>query len=155
MRFVLKLAALGSLALLGLSVYPGVIADVPFIAWLFFPLWLPVLGNVLFILIQSRTRVAGKKSDETDLNLTGDEIVGDEKPISHRRWSILSPAIVVLSLVLIMNGIPRKAAFLLSRPGFQRYAATAPTSEHEGDALKRWLGVYFVDRYAADPRGGV
>jgi hypothetical protein len=38
---------------------------------------------------------------------------------------------------------------------FQRYAAAAPPSGSEDEALGRWLGAYFVDRYAADPRGGI
>jgi hypothetical protein len=62
---------------------------------------------------------------------------------------------LLLSFALILTGIPRRAAFLLSRPAFQGLVATAPASEYEGEALGRLLGVYYVDRYAADPRGGV
>ena len=80
---------------------------------------------------------------------------GDKKRIPHRRWSIFSTAIVVLSLVLIMSGIPRKVAFVLSRPAFQHYAATAPVSESDREALGRLFGVYYLDRYDADLRGGV
>ncbi len=153
MTWFLRLAALGSGVLLFMSVYPGVLADLFFIAELFSFLWVPALGIVLFIVRQAR--VADKKSVETNLDPIGDEIVGDKKRIPHRRWSIFSPAVVVLSLVLILSGIPRRVAFVLSRPAFQRLAATAPVSGYDAEAVGHLVGVYYVDLYGADPRGGV
>jgi hypothetical protein len=57
--------------------------------------------------------------------------------------------------MIFLTGIPMRVAFLLSRPSFERYAAMATASEHNSAPLERWLGVYFVDRYAADAGGGV
>ena len=66
-----------------------------------------------------------------------------------------APAIIAVSLILIWFGIPRPVAFLLSRPAFERLVVTAPVSRYEGEPLGQRLGVFHVDRYAADPRGGV
>jgi hypothetical protein len=43
----------------------------------------------------------------------------------------------------------------VSRPAFQQYASTAPASGYRDKVLGRLLGFYYVDRYGADPRGGV
>jgi hypothetical protein len=141
--------------LLGLSVYPGVLVDLLFLVVLFSPLWLSVviIGGVTFLTVQVRN--FGKKSVSPDLDLIGDDIGGSKEVLYPRRWIILSPAIVALSLVLILTGIPKRVAFILSRPAFQRHIARAPVSEDQGEPLGRMLGVYYVDRYAADPRGGV
>jgi len=72
------------------------------------------------------------------------------------RWRRALPAcIAVLSVLLVLGAVPRRAAFLLSRPAFQRRVATAQVSDYEGERLKAMLGVYYVDEYAADRRGGV
>jgi hypothetical protein len=44
MKLFPKLAALGGLVLIGLSIYPGVLVDIFFIGLLLSPLWLPVLA---------------------------------------------------------------------------------------------------------------
>jgi hypothetical protein len=62
---------------------------------------------------------------------------------------------LIVSFALILTGSPRRIAFRISGPAFQRHVATAPASAYEGKGLGLWLGVYYVDRYAADPRGGV
>jgi hypothetical protein len=155
MALLLKLAALGSLVLPGLSVYPGVLFDLFFLGILLFPLWLPALfiGGIIFLVVQSRS--AGRKPVSHDLDLIGDDLGVGKATARRRRWTVLSPAIIALSLVLICCGIPRRVAFLLSRPVFERLVATAPANRYEGEPLGRRLGLYDVDRYAADPRGGV
>jgi hypothetical protein len=90
----------------------------------------------------------------------GDEPIGDAigvaKATARRwRWLVLSPIVVTLSLVLIWFGIPRRVAFLLSRPAFERLVATAPVSTYEVEPLGQRLGPYSAYRYATDPRGGV
>jgi hypothetical protein len=155
MTFLLKLAALGSVILLWLSVYPGVWVDLLLISFLLSPFSLPALvigGLVVFFF---RARSARKKPLEPELDLGGEEIGGGDLPMSRRRPFLISSSVLILSVVLIVTGIPRRVAFLISRPSFQRHVATAPASEYEGEGLGRWLGVYYVDRYAADPRGGV
>ncbi len=155
MTLLLKLAAAGSLVLVVLSVYPGVLVDILFLAVLLFPLWVPALfiGGLILLVIQ--TRSAGKKPVAPDLDPIADEIGAGKTTARRWRWRILSPAIVAMSLVLILNGVPRRVAFVLSRPAFQRHIAPAPADEYEGEPLWRLLGVYYVDLYAADPRGGV
>jgi hypothetical protein len=51
--------------------------------------------------------------------------------------------------------MPRRVAFILSRPVFQRHIATASPNWHEDEPLRRRLGAYYVDISATDPRGGV
>ncbi len=153
MKFLLNLAAIGSILLTLMSAYPGVLNDLAFIAILFFPIWIPavVIGGWIVLLMNAR---AAEKAGKPVL-LADDEIGGGKPPVSSRRWIIVSIAILILSFVLIKNGIPRRVAFVLSRSAFQQCLATAPPSEYQGEVLGRWLGVYFVDRHAADPRGGL
>ena len=84
-----------------------------------------------------------------------DEVSSGKSRVPRRRWFIVSIAILTLNSILILNGMPRRVAFVVSQPAFQRHVAKAPVSEHGGVALGRMLGVYYVDRYATDPRGGV
>jgi hypothetical protein len=154
MSLLLKLAALGSLVLLGFSVYPGVLVDVLFASVFFSPLWFPalVIGGMIILIVRSRR--ARAKPVSPDLDLIADEIGVGKAPLHPRRGIILAPTIISLSLVFTWFGIPRRVAFHLSRPAFERHLVTAP-DRYEGESLGRRLGVYYVDRYAADPRGGV
>jgi hypothetical protein len=152
MKLLLKLAALGGLLLAISSVYPGISVDLLLIGILLSPLWLFALGIGGLVAQFIRARSA-KKAAESKL-LADDEIGGGEVPIS-RGCSILPPVILILSLFLIVTSAPRRTAFLLSRPAFRRHVDTAPASEYEGEALVRFLGIYYVDRYGADPRGGI
>jgi hypothetical protein len=152
---LLKLAAAGSLVLLGLSVYPGVLFDLVFVAALISPIWFPalVIGGIIFLVIQSRS--TKKPPISPDLDLIVDEVGGGKEIVHPRRRIATTPAIIALSLVLIWFGIPRRVAFLLSRPAFERHIATAPANRYGGEPLRHRLGVYDVDRYATDPRGGI
>lgn len=153
MMFHLKLAALGSVILLGLSVYPGVWVDLLLISILLFPQWLPALCIGGLVVLFLRTRSARKKPLELDLDLGGEEIGSGKLPTPRRRPLLISSSVTILSLILIVFGIPRRAAFLISRPAFETYVTTAPASDAK--PLGRWLGLYYVDRYGADARGGV
>lgn len=155
MTLLLKLAAAGSPVLCGLSVYPGVLFDLLFVVALFSPLWLPalVIGVIIFLVVQARS--AKKPPIKLDVDLIGDEIGVGKATARRWRWYILSPIVVALSIVLIRYGIPRRIGFLLSRSAFERLIATAPVSRYEGEPLGQRLGLFDVDRYAADPRGGV
>lgn len=148
MIFLLKVTTVGSISLAVMSAWPGVLRDFAII-----PLFLYVLtiyGWIVSLLIA----LAFQKSAEPGL-VADDEIGAGKPPESQRRWSIGCIVILILSFGLIFSGVPTRVAFVLSRPAFQRYAAMAPTSEHNGEPLERWLGVYFVDRYRADNGGGI
>ena len=98
---------------------------------------------------------AAKKPLEPDLDLSGEDIGGGKLSVPHGRPILISMFVVIVSLVLVVTGLPMRAGFLLSRPAFRRHVVTAPASEYEGEALGRFLGIYYVNRFAADPRGGV
>lgn len=153
LTFLLKLAALGGILLALLSVYPGVLLDFLLIAIIMFPLWIPALVIGGLVVLSFRTR-SSKKAAETG-HLGDDEIGGGKTPMPCRRRLVISSSILIVCLVLVLTGIPRRITFLLSRSAFQRHLSTAPASKYEGESLGRFLGIYYVDRYCADPRGGV
>ena len=140
--FVLKLAALGSVILLGLSVYPGVWVDLLLISILLIPLWLPALCIGGLVVLFLRARFARKQPLEPDLDLGGEEIGGGKLPTPRRRPLLISSSVMILSLILIVFGIPRRAAFLISRPAFETYdeEESVATLHHALD-----LGVDFID----------
>jgi hypothetical protein len=148
MKVLVKFAAPISIPLAVLSAYPGVLNDFAVVAIL---LYLIVIGGWIVVLMNAR---APEREIKPELR-TDDEIGGGKSPVPNRRWFKVAIATLILSVVLMMNGIPRRVAFALSRPAFQQHAAKAPVSEYNGEGLGRRLGVYYVDRYAADPRGGV
>ena len=63
--------------------------------------------------------------------------------------------ILLITLVLLGLDVPRRVAFFASRGAFEAYAAQSPVQEYGAAELNQWLGVFWVDEYAADPRGGV
>jgi hypothetical protein len=46
-------------------------------------------------------------------------------------------------------------AFLHARPAFEVFVAAAPPAYDGGEGCDRQIGVYHVDRFAADRRGGL
>lgn len=68
-------------------------------------------------------------------------------------------ALWVLLLVgaygLVRLGVPVRTGFALSRSSFEALVDDAPTGGYGGVDRKRFVGVYHVDAYGADPRGGV
>jgi hypothetical protein len=153
MILLMKLAAFGSILLALMSAYPGVLNDVASVAILFCPIWIPAVSFVGWMVLLKNARAA-QKPVKPELLADG-EIGGGKSSVSHRRWFVVSIAILIVNFVLILSGIPTKVAFVLSRPAFQRHTATAPVAEYDGEAVGRLFGVYYVDLYAADPRGGV
>jgi hypothetical protein len=147
MASLLKTAAVGSIILALMSAWPGVLDDLGILAIFFY---LMTMGGWIVLLLSARSI---KKT--TEPGLVADDEIGAGKLPERRRWSISCIVILILSFVLIRTGVPMRVAFLLSRPSFERYAAMATASEHNSEPLERWLGVYFVDRYAADAGGGV
>jgi hypothetical protein len=147
MASLLKTAAVGSIFLAVMSAWPGVLDDLAILAIFFY---LMTMGGWIVLLL-----VARSITKTTEPGLVADDEIAAGKLPERRRWSIGCIVILILSFVLILTGIPMRVAFLLSRPSFERHAALATASERNSEPLERWLGVYFVDRYAADAGGGV
>jgi len=57
--------------------------------------------------------------------------------------------------ILLQFYVPRRMAFAVSRASFESIVPSARPSEYQGTLLNRRLGIYLVDEYAADSRGGV
>jgi hypothetical protein len=106
------------------------------------------------VLFLSGRSPKSKKSIEPGL-LDGDEIGGSASPVRPLPGIIASIAVLVVCFALVLTGLPRRIAFFLSCPAFERYVATAPAFGGGNAPLGRWLGAYYVDTYAADPRGGI
>jgi len=70
------------------------------------------------------------------------------------RRLLFTPSIVVLTFALLLFYVPRRIAFWFVRGEFERHVASAVRSKSGGKPLGR-IGIYAVDEYAADPRGGV
>jgi hypothetical protein len=127
---------------LGVSVYPGVLNDLPVYAAMSACVALPIVGIVivmgLTLLVSRRTTL-------------------------HAGGMTWSRAAVILGLLLgtaalVMLYVPRRIAFAASRPAFEQLlpqAAAAPAAAGQTTPLNRWVGAYPVDHYAADRRGGV
>lgn len=149
-----KLAVFGSVALVLLSVYPGVLVDLLVMGALLWPFGIPALILGALVVQSLRARPAKVAPPDAELR-ADDEFARPRGDARRRRWISFAPALVALCFALVLTGTPRRVAFLLSRPAFRRHVARAPADDYEGERLGRLLGLYHVDRYAADPRGGV
>jgi hypothetical protein len=132
------LTALGCLAALTISVFPGVLDDLLFLAIFVAVLAIPIIliGGVLTLIVLARR---GKLKGVTVL----------------WRHFLVAALIVAGSLVLLTFYVPRRIAFAASRSAFEELVSQAHKFDHQGTPLNKRLGVYYVDEYAADPRGGV
>lgn len=132
------LVLLACLLALTSSVYPGVLNDLVFLAILLSFIVAPVVGIIgsitLFVLVW-RGRLKG----------------------AAIRWGHVAAVIAILfgTYILLKKYVPRRIAFATSRSAFEQLVAQAPASDCQGSTLDKRLGVYRVDEYAADPRGGV
>ena len=136
-KIMIGLTMLACLAALAVSVYPGVLGDLLFMATVLSLFVIPVVGIAVFagsiVFARRHTLRIGPYS------VNGAAIVA---------------AILLATLILLTCYVPRRIAFALSRSSFEPLVQNAPVSTHDG-ALNRRLGLYNVDKYAADPRGGV
>ncbi|WP_242053931.1 hypothetical protein [Nostoc parmelioides] len=62
--------------------------------------------------------------------------------------------IVLVCYVLLKFYIPRRLAFMISQSAFEQVRVQLPISAKEKITLNRKLGLYEVDKYAMDSRGG-
>lgn len=129
-------AICGSVSLLALSLWPDVLAKIFFFTMLTFPL-VATAGLVILVLV---VRMA----------------------IKTRRAAIavvfrfaLAGLIISASLFAVVFSIPRRIVFPIFQSSFQKFVDSVPLSEYEVTELNRRIGIWRVDRYRADPRGGL
>ena len=141
----MKIAADVTVAFIGLacvvalttSVYPGVLNDVLSVGIFLSFVVVPVLGIV---------------------GLTGLIVVARRGRLRDLRilWArgAITFVFLFVTCVLLTFYVPRRIAFAVSRSDFEQMVPKATLSEYLGTPLNLRLGVYMVDEYAADPRGG-
>jgi len=133
-RAINAITIAGGIVLLVMSLWPGyaggclVLLALPLIA---------MLGLAWLIVVA----VAASQSKGT-------------KPLPVRQV-LVAPLVVGLTYGMLTFYIPRRVAFRAVQSRFESYIQSATVSEDGGKKLDRWLGIYHVDEYAADPRGGV
>ncbi len=136
-NIVLLLACVASITAIGLSVYPGVLRDLLFMLLLTSVIWLPVcaIAGVVWLVMMLRSRVRFIQWPWIRYGLAG--------------------VILMSTFVLLRYYVPRRLAFMASLPKFEALVAQAPVHEYGGTPLNQRLGVFMVEDYAADVRGGV
>jgi hypothetical protein len=125
--------------LLPLSVYPGLPSELALLAAISSPFWLPAACLSWWAYVDMTRETA--------------DIFGP--PPARARWLAPVALLLVLNCGLLWWGAPRRLAFLHARPAFEASLAAAPPAYSGGRRVDRRLGVYHVDRFATDPRGGI
>ncbi|MCU0541586.1 MAG: hypothetical protein MUE44_05275 [Oscillatoriaceae cyanobacterium Prado104] len=69
------------------------------------------------------------------------------------RRLIATLLILALSYGLLKFYVPRRIAFFLSRPAFEKWLATHPVATNKLQSIDTKLGIYQVDEYFAGNRG--
>ena len=138
MAVILGVAIAITSLLLPVSVYPGLPSELALLAFISSPFWMPVVCITLWA-YASMSRQAP-------------DLLGPRP--GRRRWFATAALVLVLNCCSLWCGVPRRLAFLHARPAFQASLAAAPPA-HGGARFDRRLGVYYVDRFAADLRGGL
>ena len=136
-RAVLIFTALGSLAVLSLSIWPGVLVDVIFWIALLSLVWLPLALIALALLgvfLYRRHRQGGLRS-------------------IPRREAMEIPTMIILTLVLLYFYVPRRLAFVLCRAAFESTAQAALGSGSGRTSVNSWVGIYWVNECAGDSSG--
>jgi hypothetical protein len=139
MAVILGVAIAITSLLLLVSVYPGLPSELAFLASIGSPFWLPVVCILLLAYAYMYRQAPG---------------LVRPRP-GRRRWFATAALLLVLNSYLLWGGVPRRLAFLHAQPAFRASLAAAPPAHAGGERFDRRLGVYYVDRFAADLRGGI
>jgi hypothetical protein len=144
-NIAIVLIVLGCLVVLTISVYPGALDDLLFAAILLLFLAMPivVIAMLIVVIVALVTLIVFARRG-TMKGVT----------IPWRRVAIIA-TVLFGTYVLLKFYVPRRIAFAVSRAAFQQLVLQAPKSDRQRTPLNRRLGVYRVDEYATDPRGGV
>jgi hypothetical protein len=139
MVMILGVALAVSALILAFSIQPGLPSELGFFAMISAPLWLPAI-------CLSWWTLAGMAREAPDiLGLTP----------ARWRWRIGVALLVLLNCGLLWCRAPLRLGFLHARAAFEAAVATAPPAYARGQRFDRRIGLYQVDRCAADPRGGI
>lgn len=135
---IIALTAIACLVALAISVYPGVLNDLLFVGILLSFLVVPFVGIVALVGVIALARKGMLRGVR----------------IPRMRLAVV---LVLLfgTYVLLKFYVPRRIAFAASRASFEQMVPRATPSDYRGTSLNRRLGLYNVDEYASDPRGGV
>ncbi len=74
-------------------------------------------------------------------------------------YALQSAAISLFAFGLVVLRVPMRLGFAVSRPAFERFLQEAPVPvksprEMEVEMASRWFGIYHVDEWGIDARGG-
>jgi hypothetical protein len=138
MAVILGVAIAITSLLLPVSVYPGLPSELTFLAFISSPFWMPVACIALWAYASMSRQAPDLLSPR----------------LGRRRWFATAALVLVLNCCSLWCGVPRRVAFLHARPAFQASLAAAPPAHAGGTSFGRRLGVFYVDRFAADLRGG-
>ncbi|HEX8325660.1 MAG TPA: hypothetical protein VF595_17280 [Tepidisphaeraceae bacterium] len=134
---VVAATALVCLIAIGLSIIPGVLHDVLFIGFLFSIVVVPVAGGI---------------------TLVGLSVVWLRGNLPRTRLPAPQLAMIVAMLLgtyaLLSFYVPRRFAFIVSQASFDAVARQSTVTSDTPIQLNRRLGLFWVDEYATDTRGG-
>lgn len=132
-------------AILIISIYPGALDSLFFPVILVSIVCVPIFAVLVIIFWGLRT--LGRR-DLKSIRLPLQTFV------PWREVAIIA-GIVLVCYVLLKFYIPRRLAFMVSRTAFEQVRVQLPVSAKGKITLNRKLGLYEVDEYAIDSRGGV
>jgi hypothetical protein len=139
MAVILGVALAITSLLLPLSVYPGLCSELGFLALISSPFWMPAACLSWWAFV--------------DMARDAPDLLGP--PPGRRRWRATGALVLGLNCALLWCGAPQRLAFLYARSAFEESIAEAPPAYSSAKTNARRLGLYRMDRFATDPRGGV
>jgi hypothetical protein len=139
---IILLIAIACLAALATSTYPGVLSNLVE--------WTIVFSFVFGI---AAVPIAGVVA-LTWLILFAGKGPRRETRIAWKPVGVLL-GLLVFTCILLAYNAPCCIAFAACRSSFEELVPHVPASAFRGTPLNRRLGIYWVDQYAADARGGV
>jgi len=137
---VLVIAFLCSVAVLVLSVWPGVVPNMALFATATLIFWLPAAGVVGLLLMFFLGRMSVKNPKGATLAIL--------------RF-IFAGLLVLASIIGAVFAIPQRAVFPIFRSSFEEVVNSEELSKNKEGELDRRIGIWKVDRYGTDRRGGV
>ncbi|MBD2214719.1 hypothetical protein H6G27_33450 [Nostoc linckia FACHB-104] len=132
-------------AILIISIYPGALNSFFFPVMLVSMVCVPIFAVLAILFWGLRTL---ERRDLKSIRLPWQTFV------PWREVTIIA-SIVLVCYILLKFYIPRRIAFMISRTAFEQVRVQLPISARGKITLNRKLGLYEVDEYAMDSRGGI